>query len=310
MPIGAGGIAAITAAGAVLQQGANAYSVGRMNRKNRKFAENMYWTERNNALEDWTRTNEYNSPVEQMKRLKAAGLNPNLVYGNGVITEAAKVGDASFKMPNQEAPQFDNVVGETLSKYQQVRVQEQQLKNMEATEHLIQAQTEATLATAGLKNIDLDVNTKAHDEGTLDAERLSKYQKIASDAELSHQKVVAQLTQNEILEATKQSTITAAAEKVTSMRIDQAKTEAEKDVLRQRLEILKSEGILKALEAEFAQDTGGGWGKLAIKMLGILLGDRYGASTRMMKGSGGRKVPEIKSSGQSPALKDFYKRNH
>lgn len=37
------------------------------------------------AVENWQREVNYNSPVEQMKRLKAAGLNPNLVYGNGPI---------------------------------------------------------------------------------------------------------------------------------------------------------------------------------------------------------------------------------
>lgn len=35
------------------------------------------------AVENWNRENNYNKPEEQMKRLKAAGLNPDLVYGNG-----------------------------------------------------------------------------------------------------------------------------------------------------------------------------------------------------------------------------------
>lgn len=35
------------------------------------------------AVENWNREVNYNSPKEQMKRLKEAGLNPNLVYGNG-----------------------------------------------------------------------------------------------------------------------------------------------------------------------------------------------------------------------------------
>lgn len=33
----------------------------------------------------WKQQAHYNSPAEQMKRLKAAGLNPNLVYGNGSV---------------------------------------------------------------------------------------------------------------------------------------------------------------------------------------------------------------------------------
>ena len=36
--------------------------------------ENQYWAD-------------YNSPIQQMSRLKAAGLNPNLVYGNGSVAQ-------------------------------------------------------------------------------------------------------------------------------------------------------------------------------------------------------------------------------
>jgi hypothetical protein len=69
MAIGAGGVAAITAGGALLSQGGSAYATGRMNRKNRAFAEHMYNRQREGAQADWNQTNEYNSPVEQMKRL-------------------------------------------------------------------------------------------------------------------------------------------------------------------------------------------------------------------------------------------------
>lgn len=36
------------------------------------------------SLNMWNLQNEYNSPTQQMARIRAAGLNPNLVYGNGV----------------------------------------------------------------------------------------------------------------------------------------------------------------------------------------------------------------------------------
>lgn len=37
------------------------------------------------AVENWNREVNYNDPKEQMKRLKDAGLNPNLVYGSGGV---------------------------------------------------------------------------------------------------------------------------------------------------------------------------------------------------------------------------------
>lgn len=35
------------------------------------------------SRENWTYEQAYNSPIRQMERLKAAGINPNLIYGNG-----------------------------------------------------------------------------------------------------------------------------------------------------------------------------------------------------------------------------------
>lgn len=54
-------------------------------------------------LEQWNRENEYNSPAKQMERLKAAGLNANLVYGNGGVTQQA-ANSPSYNVP--EAPDY------------------------------------------------------------------------------------------------------------------------------------------------------------------------------------------------------------
>lgn len=41
------------------------------------------------ADRQWNKQNAYNTPKAQMERLKAAGLNPNLVYGNGSVANTA-----------------------------------------------------------------------------------------------------------------------------------------------------------------------------------------------------------------------------
>jgi len=38
------------------------------------------------AMQSWNMMNDYNHPVQQMQRLKEAGLNPLLVYGSGSVT--------------------------------------------------------------------------------------------------------------------------------------------------------------------------------------------------------------------------------
>lgn len=55
-------------------------------------------------LQMWNKSNLYNSPEEQMKRLEEAGLNPNLVYGSGNVSgqsssQAPKAHDYSYTAP-------------------------------------------------------------------------------------------------------------------------------------------------------------------------------------------------------------------
>lgn len=42
-------------------------------------------------MEQWQRENEYNAPAQQMQRLEAAGLNPNLMYSQGNVGTASKL---------------------------------------------------------------------------------------------------------------------------------------------------------------------------------------------------------------------------
>lgn len=64
------------------------------NRKNMKLARYSYKKD----LAQWHRQNAYNSPTQQMARLKAAGLNPNLVYGTGAVGNTTS-GGPSFNTP-------------------------------------------------------------------------------------------------------------------------------------------------------------------------------------------------------------------
>lgn len=45
-------------------------------------------------IENWQAQNEYNLPINQMRRLKDAGLNPNLVYDKGASTTASSLPSA------------------------------------------------------------------------------------------------------------------------------------------------------------------------------------------------------------------------
>lgn len=83
----------------------------------RKLAEYSY----SKDLEMWNKANEYNSPTAQMERLKNAGLNPHLVYGNGSVTGNTTTQTPKYQQYSPEykyeAPQIAGALA-TLGAYQ------------------------------------------------------------------------------------------------------------------------------------------------------------------------------------------------
>lgn len=119
----------ITAGAGLIGQGINAVTQSGNNRRQINFAREQYQTQRKDALADWNMQNQYNSPQQQMQRLKDAGLNPNLVYGSGATaTAASQPRSSSAATPNINPVQVDPqnlVLG-----YAQMRQMDLQVKAM------------------------------------------------------------------------------------------------------------------------------------------------------------------------------------
>lgn len=96
---------------------------------NKKAAELEY----KRQIEMWNMQNAYNDPSAQMARLKAAGLNPNLVYGGGQVT-----GNTTGNYPKYNAPVQDPVTPVTPDfqgmyvNYQDARMRQAQIDNLKA----------------------------------------------------------------------------------------------------------------------------------------------------------------------------------
>lgn len=88
-----------------IAQGLNAVSNFFTNKQNKNTALEMYDRQRADALADWNRQNEYNSPAAQMQRFKDAGLSPHLIYGQ--TNTASPVRSNTLDTPKANAPQFD-----------------------------------------------------------------------------------------------------------------------------------------------------------------------------------------------------------
>ena len=82
----------------------NAITGGASARKQYQYQSKLMDKQNNFALSMYNMDNRYNSPVMQRARLEQAGLNPNLMYGNGGIQNTSGGAPASA---SGQAPQVD-----------------------------------------------------------------------------------------------------------------------------------------------------------------------------------------------------------
>jgi hypothetical protein len=107
-PISATTAGLIMAGTAIAGNGANMIAQGKTNKKSREHAEKMYQWQLADNRYNWDLQNAYNHPAEQMARLKAAGLNPALMYGGGVGNmSAGSIQGGSPRTSYATPPQLD-----------------------------------------------------------------------------------------------------------------------------------------------------------------------------------------------------------
>lgn len=143
-----------SAIGALIQSG--------QNRKAREFAVQQYDRQRSDALADWNMQNAYNSPSAQMARLKAAGLNPNLVYGNGAAqSEAGAVRSSSAAQWSPKAPNID--LSNPVQGFLSTQVQKAQLNNLAIQQELLNEEVKNRAADTLKKLADTDTTKSNRD---------------------------------------------------------------------------------------------------------------------------------------------------
>lgn len=156
----------------------NAISQGVQNRKAREFSEKMYGVQRKDALADFNMTNFYNSPAEQMARLKAAGLNPNLVYGTGTVANnASGVRSSSAPGWSPTAPKVDmgGAVQQGLQAYTSTNMMQLQIENLRKNNELLDAEKIKKF----LESIQINQSTKSS-EFKLDLDKTLRANTIAT----------------------------------------------------------------------------------------------------------------------------------
>lgn len=153
--LGASAIAAGT--NAAVQLGSSMKSL----RKNKKFAQFQH----DLNMKAWREQAAYNTPEMQMRRLRAAGLNPNLAYGNGTIANTQDTPPPQYQAPtaNFTPGNFDlqrpiELGLQALFQKSQIRQIEQSVATGKAQESLLAAETAVKLIEESQKMFDLGVS--------------------------------------------------------------------------------------------------------------------------------------------------------
>lgn len=199
--------------------------------------------------------NEYNSPEAMMQRFQKAGLNPNLIYGKGATTEAGPIRSTDVKQWSPKAIETDlgATAGGAINTYYDVQVKKQQLNNMAAQNTLLVQQANLAAAnvlnrTADTKNRDFDLMMK----NTLKQNSLDMQQKmldrITQEIDLGLQRNEREILQNNMNMRTGEANLEKTAKEITTMRINNAKTEQERNNLKAALKNIINSDTLQNIE--------------------------------------------------------------
>lgn len=270
-----------------------------MKRIDQDFQRETYARQRADALADFHSTAKYNSPEQQMNRLRQAGLNPNLVYGKGADNTAAMArgsqgnlgsssgmsGHINPRNIGMEAMTGANVQAQTDNLYTQAALTKAQTDNINMdtqmkAEEIVRKQTsfpeEQNKLRSEIKNIDANT-TFTIDKN--DREKITQ----ATDQALATQKI-----------ATERQQVLESQMKVNRMKEENAKSEAERNNLaveynKMQAEIRHIEELIKLTKNEAAFKEG----QDILASIGIMPNDPW--YYRLMVLAGHNSVSDLKN---------------
>lgn len=243
--------AAITAGVSALSGGAQSYATGKQNKKSRAFSREMYDKTKADNLKFWDMQNQYNSPEQQMARLKSAGLNPNMVYDKGGATQpAGNIQTPDVQGGQFRTPDFAPITG-AVQGYFDTKIKQAQYDNLKATNTSIQQ--ESILKAA--QTLAATESTKG--QSIANALAQTNFQYSVEGAKLANEQTRANtqytLSENERKSALQAPTLAAAVENVLKIKADTANTNAARGQINQTIKNLKQDFRLKEFEEDLAK---------------------------------------------------------
>lgn len=258
-------------AGSLVNAGLSALT----NHMTEKWQEKMYDRQRQDALADWNRQNEYNSPTAQMERLKSAGLNPNLVYGQGAVANnASGVRSSSPGAYHPQAPQID--ASGVLSQYYDIQAKKAQINNLRAQNTVLledaamkKAATRSLTNKADIGEFDLGMKQTLKDTN-IDF-RKQQLAKLGADTQFT-------LDSNERQKITASYNWEKTATEILLNRARMQQSQAERSKIYEAINLMQKDGVLKDWQIKLSKNGVTPHDNLAARFIGTYLNDLINAA--------------------------------
>lgn len=256
MPIEAGTAAGIAAGGNIFSQILGGIAQQQANKRNWKQALKMYEIQRMDSLKDWAMQNEYNSPREQMKRFREAGINPAAIYGQTNMAEPVRTTKGETPDARAFLPDLSGV-GQAAMGIYDLKLKDAQKDN------LLEATKNAKLSGLNIASDTVLKNMEAVKKG-VDTDQAKQNLKLSQSlfnsqveaARLENEKKAADITftldQNERAAIQNTQSLKESVARILNMRTQNAKTEQERKNLQESQKILQQDVIIKQLDARLA----------------------------------------------------------
>lgn len=127
--------------GGMIQGARNRRAQRKENQRQRDWSREMFDLQNLRDIEFWQMQNAYNDPAAQMQRLKDAGLNPNLVYGNGADAQAGPIATHTAPQPRTAPERYENELAplaDGIFNYLNVKQQQANIRRTNAEADAIQ----------------------------------------------------------------------------------------------------------------------------------------------------------------------------
>lgn len=218
---------------------------------------NMYEWQRSDALADWNMQNQYNSPKAQMQRIKEAGLNPNLVYGDGATTPSVPIRTSSQGNTPSKAPELGDMsfVNNSLLQGQDLEIKKAQVDNLKVQNRLMEADAILKGLDAvqkGKTNEKLDMEVTGMKETYMDLLRTRLYGQQLDNTQ-KDRNIQFTEDENQRKAASNAQSLQQGAEQILLIRAQTAQTLAQKVKINEEIALLKKDNIIRQLDVKLSQ---------------------------------------------------------